>query len=127
MLPNAPKPPVTTIVLPCITVSGRLFHRRPADLELIEGARPSLRRLRGAGLFHMPVSPDRLIGADHTNGDRMGRGGQALGEIRDVGFELADQAPLKLALLAVAEGIEQGAAEEFESRHHAESFHRPWA
>src|ERR1700733_1333385 len=126
-LPSAPKPPVMTIVLPCITVLGRLLNRRLASLELVEGARALVRRLCGARLFHVPVSTDRLICADNTNRHRMGRGGQALGEIRDVGFELGDQAPLELTLLAIAERIEPGATQEFQSRHHAEGGHRPWS
>ena len=48
----------------------------------------------------MAVPADRLIGADNTNRDRMGDGGQALGEIRDVRFELGDQPPLELTLIA---------------------------
>src|SRR5580693_52971 len=89
------------------------LHRRPADLELVQGARARLRRFLGVCLFHVSVSANRLIGAGHTNRDQMRRGRQALGEIRDVGFELGDQAPLELALAAVAERIEQRAAQEF--------------
>src|ERR1700722_20300333 len=116
-----------TIVLPCITDLGRLLNRRFAGLELVKGARARVRRLCGARLFHVPVSTDRLIGADNTNRDRMGRGRQALGEIRDVGFELGDQASLELTLLAVAERIEPSAAKEFQSRHRAKGGHRPRA
>src|SRR3984957_15598488 len=126
-LPSAPKPPVMTIVLPCITVLSRLLNRRLAGFKLVERAGPRLRRFLSARLFHVPVSTDRLICADNTNRDRMGRGRQALGGICAVRFELGDQAPLELTLLAVAERIEPRAAQEFQSRHRAKGGHRPRA
>src|SRR6204780_1093270 len=82
---------------------SRLLNRRLAGLELIERAGLRLRRFLGACLFHVALSTDGVRSAYGKPRDRMGRGGQALGESRDVGLELGDQAPLELAFAAVAE------------------------
>ena len=57
----------------------------------------------------------------------MGRGGQTGDEIFDIGFEFGKKAALELALLARAERVEPRAAQELETRHDAESGHRPRA
>ena len=85
---------------------SRLLHLRLAGFELIERGGARFRGLRGACFFHVPVSTDRLIGLNHANGGRMRREGQALREVRNISLEFGDQAPLELALVAVAERIE---------------------
>ena len=78
-------------------------------------------------LLHSPVTFDRLGQALRCERRAHGSRREALDEVVDISFELGDEPALELALVAVAERIEQRPTQEPKPRHDAEAGHRPRA
>src|SRR5579871_3101633 len=83
-------------------------------------------RRRDRALLDRTKAADLLGNRGNRNRKRAVRRGERSNQFLEIGDVIRDQLALELAFLAVAERIEQGAAEELELRKHTEGGLDPW-